>query len=102
MKLISFLMITSASAFAPSKLSTSRLSSSTTSRFGVDPNIVHHLEEHGNDAASAVFISCDDEGCEMVEGTHEHDGSWHFDAKGPASPQDGKSRVLMMVMDDDE
>mmetsp|Transcript_12586 Transcript_12586/g.15840 ORF Transcript_12586/g.15840 Transcript_12586/m.15840 type:complete len:104 (-) Transcript_12586:315-626(-) len=103
MKLISFLtMIVGANAFVPCKLPTSRISSSTTPRFLVDPDIVHHLLQNCNEAASVIFINCDGGSCEMVEGIHDNDGSWHFDAKGPANPADGKSRVLMMAVDDDE
>lgn len=66
-----------------------------------DPDILNHLAQYGEDAATAMFINCDQSGCELVEGLHEHDG-WIFDSKGPATPSDHRSQMLMMSMEDTE
>jgi hypothetical protein len=63
--------------------------------------MLHHLVQYGEDAATAMFINCDQDGCELMEGIHEHDG-WTFEAKGVANPSDHKSHMLMMSMEDTE
>lgn len=64
-----------------------------------DPDILHHLAQYGEDAATAMFINCDNNGCELVEGVHETDG-WYFDSKGAV--QYSHSQMLMMSMEDTE
>eukprot|EP00980_Cylindrotheca_fusiformis_P001664 scaffold380_cov92-Cylindrotheca_fusiformis.AAC.5 len=91
---------TSVSAFSPTDLPSSRASG--TSANVVDPDILHHLAQYGEDAATAMFINCDQSGCELVEGVHESDG-WIFDSKGPTDPSPSlRSQMLMMGMEDTE
>ena len=62
--------------------------------------MVQHLEKYGDDAETAVFVNCDEEGCELVEGQHDRDG-WHFQSKGETSA-DQESHMIMMRMEDTE
>jgi len=63
--------------------------------------MMNHLQKHGEEAEAAMFINCDEEGCELIEGSHDTDG-WRFESKGKANPSDGKSHMLSMAMQDTE
>ena len=65
-----------------------------------DPHIVEHLARFGEQAATAMFVNCDSEGCELMEGIHEGD-AWYFEGKGPAVGAD-HSQMLGMSMEDTE
>mmetsp|Transcript_26703 Transcript_26703/g.64969 ORF Transcript_26703/g.64969 Transcript_26703/m.64969 type:complete len:100 (+) Transcript_26703:100-399(+) len=96
--LLASLLIAAASAFSPNSLPNSRVSNTRVNI--VDPDILHHLAQYGEEAATAMFINCDNSGCELVEGVHEADG-WYFDSKAPA-PDSHHSQMLMMSMEDTE
>ncbi|CAJ1939854.1 unnamed protein product [Cylindrotheca closterium] len=95
--LLASLFIAAASAFSPNSLPNGRVSKTDVNV--VDPDMLHHLAQYGEDAATAMFINCDNAGCELVEGVHDSDG-WYFDSKGPVESH--HSQMLMMSMEDTE
>ena len=73
--------------------------------YALDPDALHHIAQHGIDAARVLFLDCDDGECSMVEGVHAFDG-WHFENKLGGvyeSKNSGHtSQILMMEMEDTE
>ena len=63
--------------------------------------MVNHLVQNCADATSVKFVNCDAQGCELMEATHNYDGTWSFNSQGPASPDMWQQRtdVVMMEMD---
>lgn len=71
----------------------------------VDPDAIHHLTQHGVEAARVLFLDCDNHECSVVEGFKTGDG-WHFENKlGGVYERHSAahtSKILMMEMDDTE
>merc|ERR1719215_1528693 len=97
--LLASLLLFTASAFSPNSLPKAHISS-TGAHGVVDPHILEHLAQYGEQAATAMFINCDNNGCELVEGIHESDG-WYFDSKGPTDAS-MHTQMLGMSMEDTE
>jgi len=110
MKIASFSLIASCSlqlvlSFTPSPRNAVSSPPSTTSLNIVDPDAIHHLAQHGVDAARVLFLECDNNECSIVEGFKTSDG-WHFENKLGGVYENHSpthtSRILMMEMEDTE
>ena len=65
--------------------------------------MLQHIAENCASMEMVQFINCDEQGCELVEGLRENDGSWSFNGIGAADQLHGtNSRMVMMGMDDGE
>lgn len=67
----------------------------------LDPEVVHHIAQMGEEAARVVLMECDQEECVMVDGWKEMDG-WHFSEGLQEGHGPHNHKVLMWDLDDTE